>query len=430
MHVVELQLDVLRRKALLGKVSEDDLGIRIHDLYLDFAKAEAQGSGPLHKRRLLCDIGGKIVPQLLKTPSSELQRIRICKNKVQSLMKAKFHLCPNVQVLQLSECKKLEEVDVGGMDNLISLQVSGCKRLGPKFAGVEKLESLIWLQWRDMWEPAPFLQSMFSLTSLQVLHLGASSTSQLLQPPNLHGCINLRELSMSYHRKMRKFPDFSNLTKLEHVNFSELTRARGVPNLSKLSRLRTLVLLCCSKISGCLPGLSSLTNLEELTLTGCKKISDLSGVCGLVALKRLMGLGISISRLPDLRKLKNLQHLNVSFCSKLRSLVGIEHATALERVGARNCRELKELPNFNNLRQLIVVDLTESSFCTTLPEGFEELAERRVLKLAHCWGLIKPLVDLLKELLSDGRHVTRRSHGCSSSVSVVIIILASCLQIR
>lgn len=111
--------------------------------------------------------------------------------------------------------------------------------------------------------------------------------------------------------------------------------------------------------------------------------------------------------------------------------MGIEHATALERVGARNCRELKELPNFNNLRQLIVVDLTESSFCTTLPEGFEELAERKVLKLAHCWGLIQPLVDLLKELLSDGRHVTRRSHGCSSSVSVVvIIILASCLQIN
>lgn len=45
---------------------------------------------------------------------------------------------------------QLVEVDVGGMESLMSLDVVGCQRLGEKFCGVENLKNLGWFRWRDI----------------------------------------------------------------------------------------------------------------------------------------------------------------------------------------------------------------------------------------------------------------------------------------
>lgn len=178
---VSLQVEGLWRMAFIEEVSEVDLlTIKIHDLFLDVAKEEARAGRNFEERRFLYHTGGADVPpELLKRPPgppgscwSRLERLVIRNSDLRSLKKANLlQRCCNVAVLQLFDCKLLEEADVQGMENLISLEVSGCPALGKNFKGVEELHNLVWLRWKDLCKPAPFLDCLASLTALQYLEL-------------------------------------------------------------------------------------------------------------------------------------------------------------------------------------------------------------------------------------------------------------------
>ena len=356
---------------------EYDLVFKIHDLYLEFAQEEAQ-VGALEGRRIIYNSNGIDVPyELLKRPVGgfwpHLERLQIRNSGAKSLKRANFHLCLNVEALQLYDCEQLVDVDLRGMDCLTSLDISRCEQLGDQLEGVEKLTNLAWFQWLDIPYSASFLSKGLSLlTALQVLHLTFqfSTDSGLIKTVGLSGCINLREVRIWAGGQVVRFPDLSNLSKLLEVS------------LMWFECERTLF------------GLSSLNAIEVVNLSRCRSFCDLG----------------------DLRKFRHLRSLILS-CTDIRSLIGLEYAISLRHLDVSVCRALTELPDLNDFKDLEQVDLSESAV-SFLPNGFERLARCRALRTDGCWCLFEPLVVWL---LEQQQRMLEGSHGQSLIVSGIFI---------
>ena len=353
---------------------EYDLVFKIHDLYLEFAQEEAQ-VGALEGRRIMYNLNGMDVPyELLKRPIGGfwpcLERLLIWDSRAKSLKRANFHLCSNVEVLILHDCEQLVDVDVRGMDCLISLDISRCEQLGDQLEGVEKLTNLAWFQWLDIHYPASFLLKDLSLlTALQVLHLTfqhSTDPGNSIETLDLSGCINLREVYIGAGWRVARFPDVSNLSKLLEVS------------LTGFENERTLF------------GLSSLNAIEVVNLSFCYALCDLG----------------------DLRKFGHLRSL-ILICTDIRSLIGLEYATSLRHLDVSRCNALRELPNLNSFKDLEQVDLSQSGV-SFLPNGFKRLARCRALRMDGCWRLFEPLVVWL---LEQQQRMLEGSHGQSLIVS-------------
>jgi predicted DNA-binding ArsR family transcriptional regulator len=92
-------VDALVRKGLLDKVIDMEvLDFTIHDLYIEFAEAEAV-AGPLQQRRFFIDKdkeqASTLPRELMKMPN--LERLIIHRSGIQNLEGAKLHLCKKVE---------------------------------------------------------------------------------------------------------------------------------------------------------------------------------------------------------------------------------------------------------------------------------------------------------------------------------------------
>ena len=351
------------------------LEFNIHDLYFDFAEAEA-GTGPFKKRRFLLHKGGRsdeVPHELLKYPSGgcwpSLERLVIHNSKARSLKKAKLELCKNVGVLVLRNCNALEEIDVTGMDNLRCIVVTRCANLG-KWVGLEDLSYLA------------VFHRIFSI------NLSTVRTPRL-EPPDFSGT-NLLELTISnnYPFYMKPQAHVQGFVKylpesVKKINISLCPYDLGTSPIS----LMTL-----------------LTNLQDLNLEFNLEITDLTDLGKLSSLQKLNVGGTGISSLPSgLGNLRHLKHVDVSWCRKLRSIAGIVEMTSLQRVNAHGCTSLWDLPDgLSNLEKLEMLDVSCSGL-DTLPRDYKWLAgypgTNGILKVnvRNCWELFEPLLDNLKE---------------------------------
>lgn len=405
--------------------------IKIHDLYLDFAKEESQ-AGPFHTRRILYFDGdsegiGTTLPMELQNRAAgkvwqSLKRLGISKSKVRSLKKAKLHQCPNVEVLQLNDCEMLQEADVKGMENLRALDVSGCPSLGEEFTGVEDLENLVWVRWIDMVKPAPFLKDLSNLTNLQILEVCSYwSCSYLVHPPNLSGCVHLRELTLSGHTELESFPNVSNLEKLEKIDFSWCGYASSPIDLSHLTNLEKINFSGCRRSILSIPYLGNLTKLKEMkfgsfdnsfvlpdlrNLTNLEKIvlrewrgSRFPELCNLTKLQAI-DISNSYTLSGNLRgwsSLTNLQTLSLRHCHEFDDLSGVCELVALWELDC-SCTAISELPDLRNLRQLEVLYVKNCS-CLGSLVGIEHTTSLRHLDASDCKNLTElPDFSRLKDL--------------------------------
>ena len=391
LHWLQFQVNTLWRKGLLEVVGEDDeLEISMHELYVKFAEAEAQ-TGPYKKRRFLIDKEGTGV-SLSGSCWSSLERLIIHNCKVRSLKGAKLYLCPKVQVLQLSYCEELEELDVTGMNSLSYIMVIGCENL-EVIEGIGKLSNLIW---QRVFVPK-FINGPISLAALQVLQMKGFELSSVGSFPleYLRGLRNLQECGPS-----------------KHGTDSDYSTSLDLPWLMQ----KQLDFSNCTELIGSSP----LTNLQDLNLNSCQMVNDLTGLCDLVLLENLDIGRTETSELPELRKLERLQFLNVSSCHNLTSLDSISSAINLRYVDASRCRSLSVLPhNLSSVKTLEVIDLAWDDLICMLPNDYEQLAERNILKLEACWGLVVPLVNELQgQVPARGLH--SKSGGSIVSASVIL----------
>jgi Leucine-rich repeat (LRR) protein len=434
-------VDALVRKGLLDKVIDMEvLDFTIHDLYIEFAEAEAV-AGPLQQRRFFIDKdkeqASTLPRELMKMPN--LERLIIHRSGIQNLEGAKLHLCKNVEVLDLQYCNALKVVDVTNMENLRCLVVIKCDMLD-NWKGVEKLNELAILYWvGKVYDrqsvSSEFAQNLSSLTALQVLKLENLLWSRIDSfPPNLSNCADLQELTISNYSFMGRSKYYLLVDFGAHLPTS----------------VKKIDLSNCDVHMGRSPicSMSSLTNLQDLNLNTCIEIEDLTGLCELKSLERLIVVHTSICEIPgDMWKLKQLHFLDVSLCSKLKNLNGISqapalqhlkasfcenleelspndligftqlqylnvsrcrqlksivcimHATALQQLDASECGSLRELPNdFSGLKNLKMLDLSWDESICKLPENYKSLAahHEREGTLEGCWGLIVPLVEKLR----------------------------------
>ena len=150
------------------------LTIKIHDLFVEFAKQEVQnvwGNWPF-----VFDVGGSDVPESLWRIPHSLERpparLVIRNSNLRSLKEVDSRRIREAKALQILDCQLLEELDVQGMIELRSLEIFGCPRLGEKFQGLEKLTNLVWLSWKDVPKSVPVTSHLSSLPSLQFVDLG------------------------------------------------------------------------------------------------------------------------------------------------------------------------------------------------------------------------------------------------------------------
>lgn len=141
---------------------------------------------------------------------------------MQSLKKEKLHLCSNTEVLHLYECKKLQELDVNGINSLRCIEVHRGEELGERIKGVEKLSNIVCLHWYNNYYCLPslpkFIHDLSMLTVLEVVVFKELNWLEVESfPPNLNGC-SLKGVHSLWHTgssdwTRSSLPNFSNLPK-------------------------------------------------------------------------------------------------------------------------------------------------------------------------------------------------------------------------
>ncbi|CAN1304631.1 Disease resistance protein L6 [Linum perenne] len=128
---------------------------------------------------------------------------------------------------------KASEIHGLGLDNLETLDVSGCIQL-VDVTGLAKLKSLQKLNMSNCWsiEELPDISGM---KSLNILYL--NECIKLIKVIGLEKLESLEQLHMAGCKSIKELPDMSDLKNLWLINFKGCTKLKKVKGLEKLGKL-------------------------------------------------------------------------------------------------------------------------------------------------------------------------------------------------
>ncbi|KAA3469267.1 Nbs-lrr resistance-like protein [Gossypium australe] len=297
------------------------------------------------------------------------------------------------------------------------------------FGSFDELRNLVELDLSGCKSPAEQLPSLEHLIDLEVI--------------NLSGYTALSEIDASFER----------MSWLQVLNLSE-TKVSSLPELSKPSKLRSLILNNCTQLRTS-PDFgihSKESELEELDLRGTRSLTNIKAE-SLSCLPRLKTLRLSKSAFEAfqsyLPNLKQLEVLDLSGEEDVESVPSLNDLNSLRQLLLGGCSKLNKLPSLNSLCQLEVLDLSGTKVTKIrdkirhlklkrlhLPEGVVEEFNGGIedlpleLKLDHCYvskpseipqGYKVPLprivvqgVEILKSLKEDSASLERIRHSISS----------------
>ncbi|KAL3727564.1 hypothetical protein ACJRO7_032320 [Eucalyptus globulus] len=307
--------------------------------------------------------------------------------------------------LELHDCRSLSSIeDLSNLNKLSSLEIKGTAITEIQGLGcLENLRSLELLRLRQV-KILPDLSNLNKLSALQVHKcdnlveiqgelpeyldkLSIYSCGSLEKLPDLSGLKELQTIEVRNCTKLivEAILDFARRSQadlwenLRYLHIGDLEQVEILPDLSYLSKLRSLEVDFCHnlaeiqgelplsleklKISACeslqkLPDLSSLKNLEQVYIRRCM---TLKGKAILGSAQRsqanlwenLLYLGIcglrQVKILPDLSALNKLRRLRVSNCGKLVEIQS-ELPQSLETLEISSCKSLQKLPDLSSLK--------------------------------------------------------------------------------
>jgi Leucine-rich repeat (LRR) protein len=327
-----LQLENLKRKSLLESFDDVSGTIYIHDLWIEFCKAETKLKDP-RSIRLEED-------QCTDLGESWKDLKRICFIDDGQINVNRLPRFPNVTVLKLVgkygwRNKEPIVLDLRGMECLKSFELTSGLSFtydnSNKDYGLGSLTNLEYLDWGGMAASRESIEKIGCLTKLQVLIL--------------------------MHFRGENFPDISNLTSLRVVDFSFSEKVQTITGLnSRLTNLQLLDLWECKVLRSC-PGVGDLVALKELDLSFCKKLKKLPSYLG---------------------KLSNLRKLHLDGCKSLRSISGLSDLVSLEELKAEECSSLEGLPDMRKLTMLRNLQMQCSYLVSRVP-GFQGLISLEML---------------------------------------------------
>ncbi|KAE7996846.1 hypothetical protein FH972_001535 [Carpinus fangiana] len=292
----------------------------------------------------------------------------------------------NLQMIDLSRASKLNKFEDVTLKSLVKLRMLDISEteLG-RLPILGTLENLTRLSLRCC-QRLPRLSMLKALSHLQILDLSGAGILKEIPDESLHEKPDLKILYLS-KTSITNLPfNFEKLSSLEFLDLSEN------PNLVKiedntfgpLKNLRRLNLSSNIKIEN-LPVLSNLCKLELLNLSGCSaltKIADQSFE-HMTRLQKLQLSETQIESLPSLSKDVNLRQLLLRSCIRLKQLPSWESLSKLEVLDLSGAQLLKGntadfLKNMNGLQLLNL-----SGTGVTLP-SLSNLTNLTQLSLGGC----------------------------------------------
>lgn len=231
--------------------------------------------------------GLKTLPDFAKLNPSEKQSL----TNFEALTSLSFlNVLKKLKVLKITSLNHLVEIgDLTGLDHLEVCQFTYCNQL----LNIEGIKNLVSLK--------------------EIMFCCCKSLEQLSPISNL---INLESLELSFLR-IKEFPDFSRLTKLESLNLSGNSTLEKLSNIMNLQALRKINLSNLSKIRD-FSILGLLKNLKEIDLSENRELVDLTFIEQLSEIEKLdLSRLDELMTLPDFFELKKLKEISFHRCMKL-----------------------------------------------------------------------------------------------------------------
>ena len=271
----------------------------MHDLYFEFAERVVERDDKEQGRPHLYHTNEYNIPQCLtRNPRGgqlfPFERMRFSNVPGHdSFKQAKLDKCANVEVLKVDWCYDLQSLDIGGLEELRSLELIMCT--GLNLQGLEKLDKLVWMRW----DPCNAIVVDYkALTSLRVLQLSICHSSHNCTPIDLRNCHNLQELAIE-ESDLENFPLFPNSKSMRKISFRDCNHLRHhgpeFLNLEGWMNVEFLDLSWCPSVTDELERCPIMWNLKQLDVSECHKLKAL----------------------PDLTKSKSLITLHVTNCTEL-----------------------------------------------------------------------------------------------------------------
>ncbi|KAH0747257.1 hypothetical protein KY285_008914 [Solanum tuberosum] len=355
-----------------------------------------------------------------------------------------FKGMPNLEYLNLEECRSLEEVhpSLKYCKKLIELNLSYCESLERfPYVNVESLESLN-LKYCFSLEKFPEIlgrmeqgtarKIMTSHSGIRELPLSLFDHQPHLIELHLDGITNLESLPSSICKskglvklrvsnwsKLESLPEeIGDLENLEELDASYTLISHPPSSIVRLNKLKSLhfrKVKSEDRVYFVFPLVNKgLLSLESLDLSGCNIIDG--------------GLPEDIGSLSSLEKLhlsgNNFEHLPQSI-SKLGALQWLELS---------NCKRLTQLPeDIGSLSSLEQLHLSGNNF-EHLPQSISKLGTLRWLELSDCKRLTQLPEDIgslssLKELRLCGNNFEHLPQSISKLGALQLLYLSNCKRL-
>ncbi|XP_065862899.1 disease resistance protein RPV1-like [Euphorbia lathyris] len=256
----------------------------------------------------------------------------------------------NLKRIDLSHSEYLIRIpDLSKAQNLESINVKGCKNLVDIPSSIQHLNRLEFLN----------LQECKKLISYPRM-----IASKVLKSIDLYGCSNVQ-----------KFPEIAGDVEEIHLSF---TAIEEVPSsIELLTKLGSLNLNYCTKLTSLTSSICKLNSLCKLSLVGCSKLEKFPEI--VLTMEGLKYLSLAdcknLTSLPSsIGNLKHLIDLNLKGTMITELPSSIEHLTDLEDLILERCKKLLKLPeSIGGLKSLKVLSLEGCSKLEQLPQNLQNL---------------------------------------------------------
>ena len=406
--VMELQLRHLVDSALLEHAEMRYGEVSIHDLYLEFARLEAQGKLmvlDMEERRWVYARDARPI-ELGEEPRSSWKKLtRVCisetyvymvKSGMTSPTTIEWKYCTNLVVLNLDFCYRSTGVlNFKDLIRLRSLTVNTLSRISASKLSIEGLEGLKTLTYFKICDHGDHGAYVGQLpTSLKVMEvigvvvferdvLALCTNLVSLKLKNVHtsdldlrSCTSLQEVELTNIEALeivrlgpnslqslniggcRELVEVCGLDRLVGLLSLVLTENGKLSKLPSLTTLKRLHTLHCDWLDiDEVPVLDGLVGLKSLSLSHCERLSTLPSLTGLQCLRKLEINFLPITDIPNLSGLEQLEVINARYNRQLTSLQGLVDLRALIAIELWGCESLCRLSDMSKLTNLKVLDL-------------------------------------------------------------------------
>ncbi|XP_059066932.1 uncharacterized protein LOC131030144 isoform X1 [Cryptomeria japonica] len=355
-NFIEKAVEDLWKKAFIEEIKPE---IRIHYLYMDFAKIKIKKTG----RWLHSEAKGGLFTE--DEGGFELAKLEDC--HLQDLSQIGDRYVKNLRALQVAR-NESRDLRLSSMKNIRSLTLHNCKHL-EVLRGMENLQSLAWLQIVNV--PNIKVLNLSSLTALQYLEI---NIDRLTEMGHLNGCLSLTEIYVGCP-SLSEFPRIIGLPNLEKAMFKACEKVNGPLDCRACVKLQSIALENCWQMAQ-IPLIAGCSSLSRIVLNRCDRVTecsdeDESGALEIVklcisseeasaprhseccdGLKNNPLWNIVVSRdVPNLRRFTNLTVLRLCNCD-ICEPPDVACCRMLEVVCFSTLTDLESFPNFSSLRKL------------------------------------------------------------------------------